>query len=363
MPPFAGDETTAAARHTQPSLDRANTPFPARLEDCHAEIARLRAELAARDKGPGRREPGPVDHQKGTFARALSLARMGIWECTLPENTLVWSEGVYDIFGLPRGSALERARIAERYPPASLAELERLRCLAISEGSGFELDAEIVTRIGDHRWIRITATVETDAGAVTRIFGTKQDITEEKLALDRIRYLAAHDVMTGLANRAAFQERLAEMNQPSMLADAPFCLLLIDLDGFKTLNDTFGHAVGDDCLRETARRLKGLFGDTTLIARIGGDEFAVLVECRRETRLIPLLGQRVVQELKRTVTFGAVDVEIGASVGLAFADGGSAESLVKNADIALYAAKAAGRGRYILFQAPGQTPQRDMSAA
>jgi diguanylate cyclase (GGDEF)-like protein len=288
---------------------------------------------------------------------------MGVWECTLPENTLVWSDGVYDIFGLPRGSGLERGRIASHYPQESLAELERVRSRAITEGSGFTFDAEIVTSAGQHRWIRITATVETDAGAVTRIFGTKQDITEEKLALDRIRYLAAHDVMTGLANRATFQERLSALTHQEMLARSPLCLVLIDLDGFKTLNDSFGHAVGDDCLRETARRLKDLFGDTSLIARIGGDEFAVVVECRRETRPIPLLGHLLVQALKRTVAFGDIAVEIGASVGMAFADGSGAESLVKNADVALYAAKAAGRGQYTIFNPPAHQPRRETSAA
>lgn len=288
---------------------------------------------------------------------------MGIWECTLPENRLIWSDGVYDIFDLPRGSPLERERIAAHYPEGSLAELERVRSLAITEGSGFTFDAEIVTQAGHHRWIRITATVERDAGAVARIFGTKQDITEEKVALDRIRYLAAHDVMTGLANRATFQERLSALTRQEALAGSPLCLVLIDLDGFKTLNDSFGHAVGDDCLKETARRLKDLFGDTSLIARIGGDEFAVIIECRRETRAIAVLGQRVVQALKRTVSFGDTAVEIGASVGMAFADGSGPESLVKNADVALYAAKAAGRGQYTIFNGPGTDRRREMSAA
>ena len=328
-------------------LSRPKSVATLSLEACQAEIARLRLELSARTFDIAETQ-SVLSHQKQTFVRALTLARMGVWECTLPENRLEWSDGVYDIFGLPRGARLERNDIAGHYKPASLIELERLRSAAIAEGTGFSFDAEIVTRMGDHRWIRITATAETEAGSVRRIFGTKQDITDEKIAVDHIRYLAAHDVMTGLANRSTFQERLAMLDR----REDGLCLLLIDLDGFKLLNDTFGHAVGDDCLKETAQRLKDLVQDQSLVARIGGDEFAVIIEQKSEAHAVRRLAQKIVDDLRRTITIGEASVEIGASVGLAFGDGSGPERLVKNADVALYAAKAGGRNQFRVFAPP-----------
>ncbi|KQS59349.1 hypothetical protein ASG39_18690 [Rhizobium sp. Leaf371] len=350
MFPGVDDDTRGADRSSLASSAGEGPDLPGSIAQCHAEIERLRCELRARDQGSVRSHRISVlDHQRGTFARALSLARTGVWVCALPGNELEWSDVVYDIFDLPRGSKLVREQITGLYPPASLARLEALRSQAIATGGGFGFDAEIVTARGDHRWIRITATVESEAGEPVRIFGTKQDITEEKLALDRIRYLAAHDVMTGLSNRAAFQEKLAGLTTADALSGSGACLFLIDLDGFKTLNDTFGHAAGDDCLKEAAGRLTRIFGDASMIARVGGDEFAVIVEGGKEPRFVPLLGQIIVQDLRQTVSSAGVAVTVGASVGIAFADGTSPETLFRRADTALYAAKAGGRSQFRIF--------------
>lgn len=224
-------------------------------------------------------------------------------------------------------------------------KLQTLRTKAIAEGSGFSLDAAITTVRGERRWIRITATVECEGGHPVRIFGMKQDITEEKLLADRMRFLAEFDGMTGLSNRERFQTSLAALEHGGVPVAA---LLLVDLDGFKWVNDTHGHAVGDACLTELARRLKDVCGERPACFRIGGDEFAVFAGAEEAE---PLAGA-IVAALARPVLEDGPALVLGASVGIARLGAGcSGTELFTRADAALYAAKAAGRGTFRVFDA------------
>ena len=168
------------------------------------------------------------------------------------------------------GSPVDRETTLACYSPASRIRLDALRSQAIAERGGFTLDAEIMTVAGNRRWIRLTATVECDSGIPVRIFGMKQDITEEKILADRTRYLAEFDTLTGLPNRTVFYTRLTAMGRMG-------ALLLLDLDGFKQVNDTHGHMAGDACLTEVGRRLMETCRHTEFVARIGGDEFGIVV--------------------------------------------------------------------------------------
>ena len=125
-----------------------------------------------------RRQAASLAHSRKIFERASAAARIGVWECNLDDESLVWTDVVYDIFDLPRGAPLDRAKTLECYPPESRKILEALRSKAIAERAGFNLDTEIVTMAGRRRWIRITATVECENDRPIRIFGMKQDITE-----------------------------------------------------------------------------------------------------------------------------------------------------------------------------------------
>ncbi len=279
------------------------------------------------------------------FDRASQTARIGVWSCDLSDESLEWTDSVYDLFELPRGSALERSTTVEHYTPESRRVMEAARARAIAEGSDFCVDVEIITARGTRRWMRLTGSVETSNGVATRIFGMKQDITEEKLLADRTRYLAETDVMTGLANRSMFQARLAELD-----GDGPGIplrgLLLIDLDGFKDINDSHGHALGDDCLKEAAARLLSCCDGVGLVARIGGDEFAVVLD--RDSALEPL-AEAIVMAIGQPYLRDGRPIALAASVGAAHYRGGTADALFAQADMALYAAKAAGRGTYRTF--------------
>lgn len=306
-------------------------------------IARLRFQLSQKE-AVIQEQASALTHSRKIFDRSSAAARLGVWQCSLPDNTLEWTDVVYDIFDLPRGSVLDRDEIVKCYSEESVRDLNMRRSKAIAERSGFTMDAEIITAMGNRRWIRITATVECEDTRPVRIFGIKQDITDEKITKDRTQYLAAFDVMTGLANRAQFQSKLEEFCDDFGRGETPTALILVDLDGFKTLNDTFGHSAGDDCLRETARHLERVCTQAALIARIGGDEFAILVNENRNS--VSNIARNIVGALYRPVHLEGRQVQIGASVGIAFMDGSTPSELFKKADVALYAAKAAGRNMF-----------------
>lgn len=321
------------------------------------EAAALRRRVATQNALIAEQERD-LAHFRKIFKRASEAAQIGVWECELADNSLRWSDVVYDIFDLPRGSMPTREATLALYTPASRTELERRRSQAIAERSSFTFDAEIVTAKGVQKFMRITAQVECERGAAVRIFGMKQDITAEKRAVDRLRRLAAFDEMTGLPNRAQFQDRLFEQAEANALA----ALLLIDLDGFKQVNDNHGHMAGDACLREAAARLLETCASADLVARIGGDEFVVLVAGGVNLEKISELARAINLAMAEPFLLDGNSHALGASVGIALADCTHPADLFANADTALYAAKSGGRGTFRFFKGEAAA-QRDSAAA
>ena len=286
------------------------------------------------------------------FERSSAVAKIGVWECDLKDEMLRWTDGVYDLFELPRGSVIDRAQALGFYAEDSRNRLEVLRARAIEQRSGFTFDARIKTAKGNDRWMRLTVNVESESGVAVRIFGMKQDITAEKTLWDRTRYLAEFDTLTGLANRAMFQARLVDLPAEGSDLCLAGALLLIDLDGFKHVNDTFGHALGDQCLQEMALRLRLLCHDAELVARIGGDEFAVLMRAGMDRQAIEDFAELMLEELHRPIQRFEQSFQLGASLGIAVPEPTRPyrpAELFTEADLALYAAKAAGRNTFRVF--------------
>jgi diguanylate cyclase (GGDEF)-like protein len=163
-----------------------------------------------------------------------------------------------------------------------------------------------------------------------------------------MQYVAEHDMMTGLANRTQFQARLAEICEPHRPGGA---LMLVDLDGFKEVNDTFGHDVGDECLVEISRRLSAECLCADLVARIGGDEFAVIFGPTVSQQKIEGVAQRIIGIAEKPINCSGRILKVGASIGYAFAQGEAPVAVFAAADRALYAAKAAGR---LTFRGPSK---------
>ncbi|OAM80025.1 putative bifunctional diguanylate cyclase/phosphodiesterase [Devosia elaeis] len=180
---------------------------------------------------------------------------------------------------------------------------------------------------------------------------THEDITEQRQAEARIRHLARHDALTDLPNRIEFLEQMAR-TEAGLKRGEMAAVLYIDLDHFKAVNDTLGHAVGDEVIKQAAVRLWGTTRETDLLARLGGDEFALLLRPIEEVDQAARVADRIVKAMRTPMNIGGQQIEIGASVGIAVGpgDGTSTDQLVKNADLALYKAKSEGRSTYHFFE-------------
>lgn len=174
----------------------------------------------------------------------------------------------------------------------------------------------------------------------------------------QLRHLATHDVLTGLPNRVLLDDRLTQAIVHSQRNGELLALLMVDLDRFKLVNDSLGHRAGDELLQETARRLSGVARAIDTIARIGGDEFVMIMNPIATREDAELLAQRVIEALKPTMRIAGVDIHTSPSIGIAFypADGTTMEALIAHADAAMYSAKQRGRNNAQCY-APGMDTQ------
>jgi diguanylate cyclase (GGDEF)-like protein/PAS domain S-box-containing protein len=178
------------------------------------------------------------------------------------------------------------------------------------------------------------------------------DITERRKAEARIAYMAHHDGLTNLANRELYQERLREALENGKPGSTKVAVLCVDLDLFKNVNDSFGHPTGDRLLKMVAERLRSEVRGTNLVARLGGDEFAVILASGASPNQVSDFAVRLIKILSDSYDIDGIEVVIGASIGIALApgDGETCEELMRNADMALYRAKADGAGVHRFFE-------------
>lgn len=183
------------------------------------------------------------------------------------------------------------------------------------------------------------------------IVRTYTDITQRKAAEDRVRHFAEHDELTQLANRAVFRDRLAEAVERAGRGEHGLAVLYLDLDRFKLINDTRGHEVGDRLLAEVARRMRASVREGDTLARMGGDEFAIIQPAPLQPDDAAALARRLVDAVALPFEIDGALLSIGLSVGIAWfaGDGMSPDQLLRNADAALYRAKQGGRGTWRLF--------------
>ncbi|MGZ5803667.1 MAG: diguanylate cyclase domain-containing protein [Xanthobacteraceae bacterium] len=217
-----------------------------------------------------------------------------------------------------------------------------------------------IVKIGD-RVISISGRPMPEGGWVA----VHEDITDRYHAEERTAHLARHDTLTGLLNRTAFNDKFADAIQRLERLDESFAILLIDLDKFKNVNDTFGHPIGDALLKGSAERLTSCAREIDAVARIGGDEFAILLTHLDEPMSAArVVANRLLDAFSTPFQFGAHQIEMGISIGIALAprDGTLRELLITHADLALYRAKDEGRNRFRFFEAKLDTSNNEASA-
>lgn len=195
--------------------------------------------------------------------------------------------------------------------------------------------------------------VRDDAGKTSHFVSVFNDISPYKQYEEWLEFLAHHDPLTRLPNRMSFQERLKEAIARAHRHEASIGVLFIDLDGFKTVNDSLGHAMGDTLLQSVAARLTECAGEGGMVARLGGDEFVVMLDEIGSSQEAAAMAQRQLESLARPLVMGGHELFITASIGISCfpQDGRDAQTLLKNADVAMYRAKAQSRNAYEFFSA------------
>jgi diguanylate cyclase (GGDEF)-like protein len=209
--------------------------------------------------------------------------------------------------------------------------------------------AKEVLERADGRVVAIARHAMPNGGWLT----THEDITDRARNEKRIAFLAQHDLLTGLANRALFSEKLEDAAQRLQRHGTTFTVLMLDLDKFKNVNDTLGHSAGDQLLVEVAQRLQTSIRDVDVLARLGGDEFAIIQENEKiQGEGAVALALRIIGLIEQPFDLGGHQVNVGTSIGISFAPehGADAETLLHKADLALYAAKSGGRNAFRVFQ-------------
>ena len=200
-------------------------------------------------------------------------------------------------------------------------------------------------------WKTIT-TIKDDNDKPVRYVSVFNDITKRWQKDEQIRYLAFHDALTDLPNRSLFMERLNQLIAANAHKPTSFALLFLDLDGFKAINDNLGHDIGDEVLRIVAQKLHAEIRASDTVARIGGDEFIVLLSSPIDTEGTTHITQRIIKKINQPMEFRGLLVDVGVSVGIVeFPDDGHLPvQLMKRADEAMYQAKAAGRNQYCFYK-------------
>ncbi|MCW2606320.1 MAG: diguanylate cyclase [Frankiales bacterium] len=279
----------------------------------------------------------------GRLSTLVSGTPVAIIELDLQGFVRLWNPAAEQMFGWRADEVIGRLNpiVSEEEYRSTLTVLDERALVGVASRR----------RRRDGTWVdteRSASLLRDDAGRPFGYLGVYVDTTERTLLEEELRTAAHTDPLTGLANRALFTERLERA-----CASGGATVLLLDLDGFKSVNDTAGHAAGDRVLVEVARRTVGVCRADDLVARLGGDEFVVLLEGEDDDpqEAAEALAGRLVAALAAPVPLGVGTVSLGASVGVARLEGpGSADDLLRDADVAMYAAKADGKGRFRVFE-------------
>jgi diguanylate cyclase (GGDEF)-like protein/PAS domain S-box-containing protein len=289
------------------------------------------------------------------YALAAEAANDGLWDWDRVDGTVYFSSRWKALLGYADGEVtatadewLSRVHPNDR-PHVEGTLADHLRGTAPS----FEVEYRLRTADGDYRWMVTSAqSVRDTEGRVCRIVGSMTDVTERKKLEERLRHEAHYDLLTGLPNRALFLERLDRaIVRHRRYPEYTFAVVFMDLDGFKVVNDSLGHQVGDELLVEVSKRLLGEVRAGDTVSRFGGDEFALLIEDVQDVAGLPDVVRRLISVMSApmAITEGARAVSAAAGVAVSAPDCASADEYLRDADTAMYRAKAQGPGSVVMF--------------
>ncbi|MEI9926501.1 MAG: EAL domain-containing protein [Sphingomonas sp.] len=327
----------------------------------------VRAIGAMVDLSEKRRAEAKLRMGEERLRLAVAASGLGIADYDCATDTLHWSDELRAILGVgpdePADRATAHALIHPDDRPEAAAQERRAR------RGDFSRDHRGVRRIhraddGALRWVATQShPIYDESGRLSRVIVTAEDVTDEKAAQDRLQWTATHDAVTGLRNRTAFQAALDVALEDSAGSGSTLALLLIDLDNFKQINDSYGHHAGDLVLRIFGDRITAVLPPGAVFARFGGDEFAIVLP-GAPLEAAPVLAGALQTVSRSPIALDGGTVDLRASIGVAiFPDhAATREDLIKCADMALYAAKDAGRAAVRVFDPAMRTALQHQAA-
>jgi len=339
------------------------------LGQMYRSIDRYRNEVSEYHGGLEKKISELAESQE-SLAEAQRLARIGNWHWDTTEPLAHWSDEMYRVLGMGPGACPPHfANFLALLVPEDRDAL-RVTFDAVSATPGsHSFECRIKTLEGEERILSGKISSQVAGGKVMRLHGTIQDVTERKRAEQEIRRLAHFDSLTGLANRKFFGDHLERTVRRARRNGERIAVMFVDLDRFKRINDTLGHAAGDILLNEVARRLNlcvragdylardgsesGSGGEAAKarIARLGGDEFTVLLDAISHPQDAAKVARRILKEIASPFSLEGGELVVTTSVGISVFpdDAGDAKALLKNADSAMYRSKELGRNTYQFF--------------
>ncbi|WP_102782578.1 diguanylate cyclase [Thalassospira sp. GB04J01] len=284
------------------------------------------------------------------FKQSQYFARIGTWDWRVDTDELYWSDAIYGMFGYKPGEVTPTYPLfCDAVHPDDRERVREGEIRCIETGENHDEEYRVVWPDGSIRWLRETGNVTKDeTGKTVKMMGVVRDITEEREEADQIRELAFHDALTRLPNRTIFEDRLSKAIDRAKRHKKKVAVIFIDLDGFKQINDELGHAAGDRVLINTGQRLINALRASDTVARIGGDEFTVILEDLETDAEIHNIAEKILVAVSTPTELGQGTCWVGASLGIAiYPDHArTLDTLIHIADQAMYTAKAEGTNLY-----------------
>ncbi len=284
---------------------------------------------------------------------ARQVAQVGDFEWNIVANSMRWSPELAVLYGLPAEAFTStfEAWLARLHPDDLAGTAQRART-ALTTGR-FDAEWRVVWPDGSVHWLAGRAVVYKDeAGRPERVLGVNIDVTEQKDTQETIRRVSQHDGLTGLPNRALLHEFAAHLLVQAQRSGSGVAFLFVDLDRFKPINDTYGHNVGDAVLKEVAKRLSTTLRGEDLVGRLGGDEFLVVLNQIRGEEDATKVALNVLHALGEPYRVMGLELHSSPSIGISLfpQDAAGVDALIRNADTAMYQAKAGGRNTFQFFR-------------
>jgi len=328
--------------------------------DIHASVVTLADTTVImaifRDITKRKQETDELNDTRKRYELATSAGKIGIWDWNCITGDLVWNDETYRIFGLdPETARPSYELFLNRLHKDDKKRIDQAVQASLTHKHRYAQDCRIVFDSGEQRICYATGEVECDeSGQAIRMLGTFQDITVQKNTEAALQHIAYNDVLTGLPNRVLLADRMQQAMTHARRSGHRLAVVFIDLDGFKAVNDNYGHETGDQVLIGLAAQMKKTLREGDTFARLGGDEFvAVLLDQGDVDANIPLIT-RLLSAAAQPIMVGNYLLQVSASLGVTFypqAEEMEPEQLLRQADQAMYQAKLTGKNRYHIFDA------------